>query len=151
MCHHGFGYIKYNPHRPGLKNRKKWWCVVEIKNGEDLVKYYRWWLNKVIFNPLNLPNTILKPQSWPAHISVVRGEMPDQSKQHLWKKYDGELVKFKYDHVGKFKINPFNKGNAPGYAFFVEVECEKLINIRKELGLKCDWPLHITFGRTYET
>ncbi len=142
----GSGTIIYDPHRPGVNS--KWWCVLEIDSGNELVRYYRWWIDKTFLNPIELPNNGLKSQSWPAHISVVRGEQPKEEYRHLWKKYHKQKVEFEYDFVSNFKIGKNNKGKEPGVFYIVEVKCPLLTEIRKEFGLKYDWPLHLTFGRT---
>ena len=40
----GTGIIRYDPPRPGLKTRIKWWCVVDIDR--EITRYYRWWVKK---------------------------------------------------------------------------------------------------------
>lgn len=142
------GTIVYDPHRGGMKKRTQWWCIVEVDR--EITRYYRHWINK-IGNPLAIEDDNLKQPSWDAHISIIRGEKPYPDRMHLWKKYHGKKITFKYDHVGDFKIGHARAvGDAPGKFFIVEVDCPELIDIRKEFGFKSDWKLHITFGRTYD-
>lgn len=146
------GKIVYDPHRYGMKNNTNWWCVINVD--KEITRYYRWWIQR----ELHIKG--LHPPSWDAHISVVRGsgdivsydrnlvrdknDAPDRFA--LWKKYDGEQVEFWYDH------NPQRGKDRPelqGTFWNVEVICPRGTEIRKELGLKHDWSLHLTFGRTW--
>jgi len=146
----GVGTIQYDPYRGTMKKRTSWWAVMNVDGGEEIVKYYRWWLNREVVNPFNMINYNLKPQSWSPHVSIIRGEKPFDDKIHLWGKYQGEKIEFEYDNFDNFKIGTNNKGDAPGKFFLVDIHCPLLIQIRKEFGFKCDWKMHMTFGRTYE-
>lgn len=134
--HHGSGVIKYDPYRAEMKKRTSWWCVVNVDR--EITRYYRWWLRKEY-------HLILEQPSWDAHISVVRGETDVKRKLDVWKKYDGDKVDFLYEH-GTIRSHPDPKG---GRFYWVDVECPKLAQIRKELGLPVGWRFHITIGRTY--
>ncbi len=142
------GTIIYDPYRGKMKKKTEWWCVVEIDN--EIVRYLRWWINKEIINPFGMQGGNIHSQSWSAHISVIRGEKPLEHKAYLWKKYHRQLVEFDYDSISNYKIVTIKKGAAAGVVFIVEVRCPFLINIRKEFGFKSDWPLHLTFARTYQ-
>lgn len=145
----GTGKIIYDPWRGNMKTRTQWWCVLEVDGGLEIVRYFRWWIDREIINPLNIDGAGLKPQSWAPHISIIRGELPSQETKKLWKKYQGKRVTFEYDFVNKFKIGFNNKGSADGLFFLVDIRCPFLINIREEFGFPCNWNLHMTFGRTY--
>ncbi len=140
MWHISTGKIIYDPHRPGLNNTK-WWCVVNVDR--EITRYYRWWIEK------ELHIKELKQPSWDAHISVVRGarDRPTPELAHLWKKYHGEVVEFKYKHCPRVSGDTTN--DRPNNFWFVEVECPKLIQIRQELERPSDWKLHLTVGRTW--
>ena len=150
MWHQGTGVVQYDPPRGRMKKKIDWWCVINVD--PEITRYYRWWVQK------ELHVKGLHPPSWDAHISVVRGEndirsydrslrpseYPDANE--LWKKYDGEVVEFRYQH------NPQRGKDRPelvGTFWNVEVDCPRGTEIRKELGLKYDWALHLTFGRTW--
>ena len=86
-----------------------------------------------------LPKSIrTNPQKHPAHVSVVRREVPPN--MDVWMKHEGEAVVFKYytDII-----------NDETY-YWLNVECERLKEIRVELGLKpYPWwrnSYHITIG-----
>jgi hypothetical protein len=129
-----------------MKSRTQGWCIVNVDR--ELTRYYRWWLDKEILNPLGLPKGGLDQPAWDAHISIVRGERLYPDKEHLWKKYQGKKVDFWYEHPFWYDIGRDNK--QPGYFFTVDVQSADLMNIRLELGLKADWNFHLTFGRTYQ-
>lgn len=132
MWHTGSGRIVYDPWRGKMKRRTEWWCVIETSR--SITAYYRHTLQQ---------NGCLKnlvAPTWDAHISILRGEKPYDNKMHLWEKYDGELVTFKYSHE-------VEHGNNPRF-WQVEVQCPYAMNIRKEMGFKTDWPLHLTIGVT---
>ena len=69
-----------------------------------------------------------KPQKYPAHISVVRKEVPVNLEN--WGKYEGEKIEFFYQsyiHIGTVY-------------FWLNVFCCRLEEIRLELGLPVDSP-----------
>lgn len=131
MWHTSTGKIIYNPYRGSMKRRTAWWCIVEID--KEITRYYRWWIQKTY----HLHSLI--PTPWDAHISVIRGEEPSDGLKHLWKKYHGQKVEFKYHHYPqKAKKDEF---------WIIEVDAPVLLNIRKELNRPTDWPLHISVGK----
>ena len=137
--HYGKGVIRYDPPRPGMKRRTDWWCIVDIDR--EITRYYRWWVMKEKWIDLKQP-------SWDAHISVIRGEKPKPQLMHLWNKYEGKTVEFRYKHEVRQSGDTTN-GDRPDYYWFVEAECEWATNIRKELERPFEWKHHITIGRTY--
>ena len=141
--HCGSGIVVYDPYRGGMKRRTKGWCVVEVD--KEVTRYFRWWL-------MREKHIHLRPPSWDAHISIVRGETLDPSVQHLWKKYHGQKVTFFYQHVSAYKQARSGKRGGPddGEYYWVDVECPLMDTIRSELKLRKGWHFHITFGRTYE-
>lgn len=123
------GRLRYSIHpEVGYK------LIVEVDPA--ISHYYRSLVPKYVY---------LKPQMYPAHISVVRKETPP--KIEFWGKYEGEFVTFSYDNYiqnGKvyYWLNAFSK---------------RLEEIREELGLPVDSPytrppdglaktFHITIG-----
>jgi hypothetical protein len=127
----GAGKLVYNPHRPDLRKTRKaddWWLVVNTDNG--ISDYYRAWFKK------DTGVDLLKP-AWRTHVSVLNGKEPVRPEyQHLWKKYENEWINFEYgvDVEQHWKF------------FVLPVKCDRLDEIRAELGLK-SIPLHITIGR----
>jgi hypothetical protein len=153
MWHKGTGIIQYDPPRGRMKKKVDWWCVINVDR--EITRYYRWWVEK------ELHVKGLCPPSWDAHISVVRGSndivsfdrdliqdgKPDRYK--LWKKYNSEKVEFWYEHNPQQAPQRPHRQDEEGTFWHVEVQCPRGTEIRKELGLKHDWPLHLTFGRTW--
>jgi hypothetical protein len=133
------GRIEYNPARGNLKKKPDWWAILHCS--EEITRYYRYWVYKRYHIPLSKP-------SWGSHISIIRGEKPYDDQMHFWKKYDGLEVEFEYSH------NVRQSGDTTGWDrpdsyWFVDVKCDFLIDIRKELNLKYDYGLHMTIGRTW--
>lgn len=147
--------IIYDPHRPGMKRRTKWWCVANVINGDEICRYFRWWVEKEILNPLGIrdtgslkkyPHNVLHQPSWGSHVSVIRGEKPHSGFTHLWGKYHNEVVDIEISHYVKQAKNSINEEDI-GKLWFVEVNSDDLIKIRKELEFPTNWPLHMTIGR----
>ncbi len=139
MWHTGYGYIKYDPPRGRMKKKTNWWAVVNIDR--EITRYYRWWIQKELHVELCKP-------SWDAHVSIIRGEQPPIELQHLWKKYDGQRVEFKYKHCVR-QSGDTTGNDRPDHYWFVEVDCPLLKQIRDEFGFPSNWKQHITVGRTW--
>lgn len=135
--HQSSGIITYDPYRAGMKNRTVGWCVVNVDC--EITRYVRWWLQYE-------KHIHLQPPSWNAHVSIVRGERLDPSVRHLWKKYDKQKINFLYEH-GNIKCAEDKKNG--GLYYWIDVECQQMSDIRKELRLPQGWKFHITIGRTY--
>lgn len=140
MWHESTGTIIYDPHRPGLKKKDKWWCIVVVDR--EITRYYRWWVQKEMW-----VHNLCQP-SWDAHISVIRGEKPKPELMHLWRKYHGQRVKFKYRH-GVRRSGDTTGWDRPDSYWFVDVDAPFLIDIRHELHRPVNWNLHLTIGRTW--
>lgn len=129
-----YGKIIYDPRRPGLKKKNKWWTIVTVDR--EITRYFRW---QVLWNwgiKLNQP-------SWDAHVSIIRGEKPrSHEKMKLWKKYHGQKVKFRYSN------RVINAADKPQF-WFVEIDCPMLRQIRDEFGVPSNWKSHLTVGRTW--
>jgi hypothetical protein len=147
----GYGKIVYDPSRPGMKRRVEGWCIAEVDR--EVTRYLRWWINRKIVNPLGIevsgslkkyPFVPLHQPSWDAHISIVRGEYNRLSheKRGIWRKYHGKTFEFQYD------LNPHPAPGKPDF-WIVDVVAPEMMEIRRELGLRTTWPLHLTVGRTY--
>ena len=140
----GTGKIIYDPYRPGLKKNKDFWCVVDVD--PEITRYYRYWVDKHISNPLGFEKKGLIKPAWDAHISVIRGETPPEDKMHFWKKYHGKLTQFEYSPCVK-KTKESNRFNQQEDFWFVEVRSSMLKKIRDDFGFKSDWLFHITIGK----
>ena len=136
--HRGSGKVVYDPKRGGMKSNTTNWCVIELDR--EITRYYRWWLQKE-------RHIILQQPAWDAHISVVRGERLTPEQMKMWKKQQGRIVDFVYEH-GDIQVS--KDKDAPGHFFWIRVDCHAVDEIRTELGLVSSWKYHhITIGRTY--
>ena len=119
----GNGQLLYYP---------SWWLIVKVN--EDVCRYYR---NLIHFYRRSLQ---LNPSKHGAHITVIAGkyEQPNDDYKYLWNKYEGEIIDFKYN----------SEINTDDEYFWISVECKRIEDIRKELGLppKIKWPWHLTIG-----
>jgi hypothetical protein len=122
------GKIIYDP--TGGNAYDPWWIIIECPN--DIIHYYQNWIRNEKGIRLNKP-------LYGAHISVLRGEEPTQHKKYLWKKYQNEEITFYYDH----------KVQSNGVHWWLNVYCERLKEIRQELGLEGEikFDFHLTIGR----
>jgi len=156
-----WGTVVYDPDRGDMKAKTKWWVVVELDRG--ITDYYRWWANRFI-NPLRYDALDRQKASWalhkdkrqdlhlPAwgpHMSIIRGEKPRPHLMHLWKKYDGQRVEFKYSNVVRFSGDtPGSSSDKLGVYWFVDAVCDVGKAMRDEFELPSHWKFHITVGRT---
>lgn len=152
----GQATVVYDPARPGLKTRNVGWAVANVRGGAELSRYFQYWLNKEI-NPLDIqvqgslkkyPFVNLCQPSWGSHISLVRGERLRPEVRHLWKRYAGKTFDFECELDAHQVYSGYNKDDE-GCFYITDVKSDDLLNIRAELGLKTDWPLHMTVARVY--
>lgn len=136
------GTIIYDPRRTGLKKRNEWWCVIQVE--EDIASYYRHLAN-THFNPFKVESDPIIRQSWDAHISVIRGEKPKDDKMHLWKKYHGQKVDFKYSIDVGVTNQPTAFSNDT--FLYLRVKCDMLMKIREEFGVRTSHNPHLTIGK----
>lgn len=113
-----------------LEYRHNWWLVVEVN--EDICSYYRKLI--MFYNPILKLN---KPK-YSAHITVIAGKYEKPVNEQYWNKYSGQIIEFQY--------NP--EIIIDGVYFGIRVQCEKIEDIREELGLnrKIITPWHLTVG-----
>lgn len=95
-----------------LRYNSNYKLIVEVD--QDLSDYYRSLI------PKWLP---VQQQRWPAHISVIRKEIP--LNLDYWGKYEGEEVEFYYDPIIQYGT----------VYYWLNVFCKRLEEIRVELGL----------------
>ncbi len=155
------GTIVYDPDRGEMKARTQWWVVMNLDR--SITDYYRWWANRHI-NPLrynaedrqhwqwkNLKDKredLLVP-AWGAHMSIIRGEKPRPELMHLWKKYDGMVVDFKYSNNVRYSGDTSEvPAEKHGVYWFVDAVCDVGKQMREEFGFRSHWTFHITVGRT---
>ena len=138
MWHTGIGTIVYDPFRGKMKTRTKWWCVLELD--KEITRYYRWWIEKELHI-----HSLVQP-AWDAHISIIRGEEPADNLKHLWKKYDGKVVEFKYEHNPE-TVGPKVNRNSTDTVWTLRIRDPFLLSIRSELGRPSNWNLHLTVAK----
>jgi hypothetical protein len=131
MWHKSTGKIVYDPFRAGMKRKTEWWCILQVN--KEITRYYRWWITRELHI-----HSLVQP-AWDAHVSIIRGEKPDDSLMHLWKKYQNMVVEFEYKH------DPYKAKRDDYWA--VEVNCPILLDIRKELQRPTNWGLHLSIGK----
>ena len=122
------GKIVYDPDRTGLKRRNgPGWMVVELGNG--IAHYYKWLLESWGID-IDVP-------AWQTHVTVCDGSNIDpELYKRFWKKYQGQRLEFEYN-IEVYKFARF---------YALRVRSPFLDQIRKELGLKPNYPFHITVG-----
>ena len=122
------GKIVYDPDRTGLKRRNgPGWAVAELGNG--ITFYYKWLLERWGID-IDVP-------AWQTHVTICDGSKIDaELYKKFWKKYDGQVVEFEYD-INVYQFARF---------YALRVRCPKFDEMRKELGLKPNYPFHITVG-----
>ncbi len=103
------------------------WLVLNCCH--DLAKYYR----------RSLKRKALSAPPYGAHVTVVAGNYEEPAHKHLWRKYEGETIEFAYGH----EVHSHDSW------YWLNVHCERLLDIREELGLRRElrWPLHLTVAR----
>ena len=124
------GNLRYSPQALGT-SFFNWWLVVDAD--QEIGRLYR-----ALYKMEAFGCGSLQRPAWAEHVSVIRNEEPPENKKHLWKKYDGEPIEFEYI--------PVVRGN--GQHFWLDVHCERALEIRTELGLpyQPDYGLHLTIG-----
>ncbi len=129
------GKFIFSPQRPGLKKIHRSFdngIILKVDNG--ITDYYSWWLNRRYGITLSRP-------AWGTHVTVVNDR--DRVKntkafEDLKKRFNGKIVRLGH-HVALKKQWQF---------WVLDVSpSPELIEIRRDLGLKEDYPFHITIGR----
>jgi len=79
------------------------------------------------------------PPAWGPHISVTRGERVPKDKLGIRQSMRGRRITFAYDPNLQFN----------GEYFWLPVQCEELLDLREQLGLRREprMPLHLTVAR----
>lgn len=104
----GIGTLRY---AGGNTNK---WLVLDVDQG--ISDFYRAMVPKSQF---------IRPQMYPAHITVVRLGREEIEDYEFWGKYDGEQVPFTYS----------NEIKQAGPYYFLDAWSPRLEEIRTELGL----------------
>lgn len=137
------GKLIYDPVRPkNLKRGTDYWAILTVD--KEITRYLRYWLNRK-FNLMGLKNHGVFVPAFDGHISVIRGvkdmrHSPEKVKK-FWRYRHGEVFEFEYD------INIRRAARDHNVFWISEVHCPELINIRKMMGLKVNYKLHITVAK----
>jgi hypothetical protein len=107
---------------------------------KEITRYFRWFIKRRYHL-----HSLIAP-SWDAHVSVVRGEKPEDDLKHLWKKHDGKVVEFKYS-VEVERILEKDNRNTNDIVWAVRIDAPALMDVRKELHRPTNWGLHLTVGK----
>lgn len=144
------GTIIYDPPRPAkIREKEGRWAIIDVD--PEITRYYRWWVDREIYNKLAFDKGGLVQPSFDAHISIIRGYEDtigyEDKVDELWKKYHGQEVSFNYGiHVRQTKKS--RRGNARYW--FVDVHCEMWHVIRDEIGFTNPFNCHLTIGKERE-
>lgn len=122
------GVLRYSPKLIGNRN-EKWWLVVDCD--EEIGRYFR-----SLYDLAAYRTDSLQRPSWSSHITVIRDEEPPNKQ--LWELYAGAKVEFMC----------FLPVRTDGYYYWLDVRCERLLNLREELGLprQPEMGFHISVG-----
>lgn len=127
------GQLLYNPIRPLLKRDDQACTLILDLPKDDLAAYYQWFIQHQYGQWLKLQSPMFG-----AHVTVVRPQEVDESNP-LWLAYEGQKLNIEYGFVERhwefWSLNVFS---------------QELVEIRRELGLRTDFRLHITIGRQFD-
>jgi len=125
------GRLRYSPKLLGEHASEKWWLVLDCD--PEIGRYYRH-----LFSAYRFHAEQIERPAWKEHITVIRDEEPLDNFKSLWEKYEGQSVEFLYH----------TEPQSNGEYWWLNVECEFLLMIRTELGLKREphYPLHLSIG-----
>lgn len=129
------GKFIFSPDRPGLKKAHRAFdnaVILKVDNG--ITEYYSWWLNRKY-------GMVLSKPAWGTHITVVsdKDRVKDLNSFNLLKnRFNGKIVQVPHLVVVKKQWQ----------FWVVDVKpTNEMIEVRKSLGLKENFPFHITIGR----
>jgi len=132
------GRLVYDPPRGSdfKKTFKQRTLIVELPR-DQLDLYYQWFLKKRLGSWIELQRPM-----YGLHVTVVKGnESIPKEKLYLWKKYEGETVRVLYDPAKLERHWQF---------WSLDVESQRLSDLRKELGLFSFHRFHLTIGRQHD-
>lgn len=123
------GTLRYSENLPG---KDQWWLVVDCC--PDIVAYYKWLVERGTYARLNTPK-------FGSHISVISGEEPIKNIDK-WGEHTGESITVDAGPLYSLDANSEDKSKI----YCVNIECERLIDLRELFGLKKEYPFHLTIG-----
>lgn len=140
------GRVIYDPPRPGTLKENGGWVIITAD--QEITRYFRWWVDKMINNPLALDKQDLIKPAFDAHITVVRGGLDvkghEKRVNSVWKRHHGKKVTFKYG----INVRETRKADRDtGKLWFVDVQCDMWQAIRDEMGFTNTFNPHLTIGK----
>lgn len=128
------GVLVYDPVRLDFKKSHKTKTLIVQLPRDTLDLYYQWLIKRQFGTWLELQRPM-----YGLHVTVVKGN-ERINVPACWKKHVGETVEIL---VGTHLRRNFQFWNLP-------VRSQRLNELRCELGLREDFPFHLTVGRQYE-
>ncbi len=124
------GKLIYDPKRPGVKKTGNGKVLILQPYFDDIDLLYQWFIKRRFGLPLQRP-------VWKPHVTAV--SIKEKPLEVHWKKYADEMVSFEYspevEQHWKFWVLP--------------IKCDRLNEIRAELGLAPHNKFHMTIGRMF--
>lgn len=122
------GILRYSPKLLGGKS-DKWWLVIDCE--EEIGRFYR----QLYYLGTYKTSIIMRP-AWDSHVTVIRNEEPIHKQ--FWEKYRDT----------KIDLVCLPPVQTNGKYYWLNVECDKLYEIREELGLPRlpEIPFHLSIG-----
>lgn len=107
------------------------WIV--LKADDEIARYYRYWVKKTYYTQLNTPYN-------GAHVTVLAGKYTEPANKEFWGHHENEKIEFSYD----------SSVQITDHYYWLPVQCQRLIEIRRELGLSDQpyWPYHLSIGNS---
>lgn len=131
------GKFIFSPARPGLKKSHRSFdrgVILKVDNG--IVDYYSWWLQRKFGQGMKISSP-----AWGAHVTIVndKDKVKDVEKlKDLQTRFNGKIIQINHEvHLKK------------QWQFWVLMvkPTKEMIQIRRDLNLREDFPFHITIGR----
>lgn len=148
------GRIHYEPTRNfKTDDRNKWWMTIEVKNFEEIARYYRWFIDKEWYDVDRIKTykvDYYRP-SHPYHVSLIRGEKPLKNIDQWGKYLNNKLITLKYDYPHQIINPPVGKG----FFWVCDVAFDEYNEIRSYYGLSTkkdgrEFMGHMTMARAFE-
>ena|SRR5688572_29545143 len=121
------GKIRYSPQLVGDKVGNNFWIVIDCD--PEIGRYYR--------RLAEWRGISMQKPAWREHITINYNESP--LLYDSWGIHEGKKIEFTYKPEVNIIYDLF---------YYLPVECEAVWLLRKELGLKKRWQLHLTIGNT---
>lgn len=129
------GTLLYDPVRENLKRTDQSHTLVLDFPSEDLAEYYQWFVKKQYGEKFKLQSPMFG-----THVTVVRPQEVEVNHP-AWLKYQGQELTVQYSPSMLERHWEF---------WSLTVFSSELVEMRRELGLRTDFRLHMTVGRQFD-